>query len=93
MDQGNLTQAAALAQESLTLARNLNNKPDITNALFCLANSAEYQGEYAQAEVLTLENLALVRKLGDKYRIVSRIDRLRRVCNVSGRLLAVENIP
>ena len=67
--EGNWTQSVALCEESLALARELDNGPDISNALYRLAGAKLWLGEYAQAVALFEENLALGREQGNKAQI------------------------
>jgi predicted ATPase/DNA-binding CsgD family transcriptional regulator len=71
--EGNLTQAVALSQESLALARELDNGPDIGNALNTLASTMLWLGEYTQAVALYEENLALGREQGNKGQIFASL--------------------
>jgi DNA-binding NarL/FixJ family response regulator len=64
-----VVQAATFAQESLTLARSLDNRLDIAAAQYWLAVTQSLQGESAQAVVLLEESLTLDREQGYKPRI------------------------
>jgi ATP/maltotriose-dependent transcriptional regulator MalT len=71
MLEGNPTQATALAQESLALARELEGVPEVIRTLYWLAEIRSLQGDAEQAVVLLEESLALARDLGDKVQIVN----------------------
>jgi ATP/maltotriose-dependent transcriptional regulator MalT len=67
---GQATKAAALAEESLALARALDNGPDLTAALYWVAVIQLFQGDAERAVALLEESLALARERGDKKLIV-----------------------
>ena len=74
--QADFTWAAALGQESLTLCRNLDDKPDIALTLYIMGAAAADQGDYRAAHALSEESLALRRELGDKWNIAMSLGRL-----------------
>lgn len=60
--QGNLPQARASLEESLSIYRQMGLEPNIAQVLSNLGLVLRTQGEYAQARELLLESLALQRK-------------------------------
>jgi len=68
MEQGDLEQAAALAEESLALSRDaLKDTWGTAWALCTLAQIAAWQGQTARAMALAEESLALFRELGNRW--------------------------
>src|SRR5262249_46157753 len=90
--EGNLTQSVALSQESLALARELDNGPDIGNALNTLASTMLWLGEYTQAVALYKENLALGREQGNKGQIFASLLTLGGILLYQGDLQQAEKM-
>jgi DNA-binding NarL/FixJ family response regulator len=86
----NVVQAATLAQESLALARSLDNRLDIVRALHWLAVTQSLQGESAQTVVLLEESLALAREQGYKPLIGTNELTLANILLSRGDLLRAE---
>jgi DNA-binding CsgD family transcriptional regulator/tetratricopeptide (TPR) repeat protein len=63
--QGDFTRATTLCGESLTLFRQLGDRPGIATALHGLALVARSGGNYAAARAMYQESLAINRELGD----------------------------
>jgi len=62
--QGDFDRAEVLAQQSLTLYRELENAPGIASCLFLLGNIAWTRGKTAEAIVLSEERIRLLRQIG-----------------------------
>jgi tetratricopeptide (TPR) repeat protein len=67
--QGDYDSARALLNESLSIKRELNDKPGVAGAALNLGNLAYYQGDYSGARERYEESLALKRALGDRMGI------------------------
>ena len=65
-EQGDYSSARVLFEESLSLCRELGDKPGIASTLGNLGIVASDQGDYRSARVLFEESLSLCRELGDK---------------------------
>jgi predicted ATPase/DNA-binding CsgD family transcriptional regulator/transcriptional regulator with XRE-family HTH domain len=65
--QGDYTRATALSGESLTLFRQLGDRPGVAAALHGLALVARAGGNYAAARARYQESLAISRELGDVW--------------------------
>jgi ATP/maltotriose-dependent transcriptional regulator MalT len=87
---GQATKAAALAEESLALARALDNGPDLTAALCWVAVIQLFQGDAERAVALLEESLALARERGDKKPIVDAQLTLGGLALYRGDLVAAE---
>ncbi len=65
--QRDIAQSAPLAEESLALSREANDKRGIALALSLLTDLAYYREDYERATTLGEESVALFRDVGDKY--------------------------
>lgn len=74
--QGNYVRATALAEESLTLWRELGDRSSTATMLNNLGIVAAQQGDYARATALFEENLALKRELCDRSSIAAVLNNL-----------------
>jgi predicted ATPase/class 3 adenylate cyclase/tetratricopeptide (TPR) repeat protein len=74
--QGDYASARSLHQESLGIARELEDKSGIANSLSNLGNAAFYQGDYASARSLYEESLGIRRELGDKRGVAASLANL-----------------
>ena len=74
--QGDYEQAAVLLEESLALARKLDDKKDTAFALIVLGNRAFKQGNYGRTVLLSEESLRQCRELGDKWRTAAGLEGL-----------------
>jgi predicted ATPase/Tfp pilus assembly protein PilF/DNA-binding XRE family transcriptional regulator len=74
--QGDYAQASALHEESLALARELEDRGAIARALSGLGVVAWRQGDYARAGALFEESLALARELGDGWEVARALNGL-----------------
>jgi predicted ATPase/DNA-binding XRE family transcriptional regulator/Tfp pilus assembly protein PilF len=83
--QGDIKRAEALGEESLALARQLGNPPDIAAAVNQLAIIARYRGDYDRARALYGESLAVRRMLGDRSGTASALNNLGNVAMHTGR--------
>ena len=84
-DQGDYDQALTYLQVSLSLQRQIGNKPGIANALNTLGSVAAYRGDYDQAIKYHEESLALRRELGDKRGIAVSLSSLGTINYAAGR--------
>jgi predicted ATPase/transcriptional regulator with XRE-family HTH domain len=82
--QGEYERVTALAEESLTLCRELEDKGGIASSLTNLGIVAHNQGEYARAWAFHEESLAVRRALGDKEGIALSLTCLGRVAEAQG---------
>jgi len=76
LQQGDYTQAAVLAQDSLEKFRNLNDKLGVARQLDVLGEVSYYQGLYTQAVELHTESLALKYEINDKEGIAVSLRQL-----------------
>lgn len=67
--RGDYARALELLEESLSLFRDLQNKPGIAGALVIPGQMATFRREYARARELLGESLALYRELGDDWNV------------------------
>ena len=74
--QGDYTRTAALAEESLSLFRELGDKRGAASALNILGRAAMRQGDYARARALHEEGLALCRECGDTSGLAASLNNL-----------------
>jgi ATP/maltotriose-dependent transcriptional regulator MalT len=88
--EGQATQAAPLAEENLVLARELDNGPDLTRALYWQAVTKLFQGETEQAVALFEENLAMARERGEKKQIREPLLALGSIALYRGDLVQAE---
>ena len=82
--QGDNTGSLALNQESLRLARALEDAPCTADVLHNLGNVALRQGDYPQAQAHFQESLALRRRLGDKAGVGASVTNLGIVASYQG---------
>ena len=82
--QGGQGRAAALAGESLTLARADGNRQGIADALNMLGNIASDQGDNAQAATYYEESLAVRRELDDTRGIIGALINLGELSRAQG---------
>jgi predicted ATPase/DNA-binding CsgD family transcriptional regulator len=85
-----VVEAEALAQESLVLARELGNRPDIARALYASAVIQSLQDHVEQAVTLLEECLALFREQGDKLYVGNTLLTLGGIALHQGDLSQVE---
>jgi predicted ATPase len=78
-EQGDYIPASALIQESLDIARTLDDKQAVAVALNALAVFARDQGNIALAHSLFEENLLLWREIGDRTAIARSLSNLANV--------------
>jgi predicted ATPase/class 3 adenylate cyclase/DNA-binding CsgD family transcriptional regulator len=71
--QGDMDRAESLSKESLSLYRELGERPGIANALNQLGSISSSRGDLAAARQLSEEALALRRELGNKQDIASSL--------------------
>jgi tetratricopeptide (TPR) repeat protein len=74
--QGDLEAAERFYQESLRLAREIDNKDLIARALGSLGHVKQQQGDLIQAKALTEEALEIARELNDGMQISIRLNSL-----------------
>ena len=82
--QGDLGRAAALAEESLALARTAGTRHGIADALNMRGNIAADQGDTAHAAACYAESLALRRALDDTKGIIGTLINLGELARVQG---------
>ncbi|MGH2614031.1 MAG: ATP-binding protein, partial [Thermomicrobiales bacterium] len=75
-NQGDHLEAAALADQLLTMARKDDDRKGVACALFLLSFAATYQGDQARALALADEALSRFRVLGDLERVAAGLNRL-----------------
>jgi predicted ATPase/transcriptional regulator with XRE-family HTH domain len=74
--QGDNSSAQPLLEESLAIARQIDDKPVIAHALHNLSNLATYRGAYAAGRTLAEEGLAIRIELGDKWGMANTLHNL-----------------
>ena len=82
--QGDYRAARRHLEETLALARKLEDTPGIATALANLGNVAYDQGDYPRARTYYEETLALARKLGDTSAIARTLNNLGNVAYAQG---------
>ena len=82
--QGDYVRANELFEESLSLCRELGDKPGIATALYNMGSVACEQGDYTAARNLIEESLALRRAAGDKWGIATSLINLGHVACEQG---------
>jgi predicted ATPase/class 3 adenylate cyclase len=82
--QNDNAQATALFEESLALARELQDCANIAMALHGVGEMAQLRGEYSQARALYNESLILFRELGDTVEIAWSLDHLAALASEQG---------
>jgi predicted ATPase len=85
-EQGNVQGARALYEQSLTLAREIQDQRSIAIALANLGVLAQHHGDFAGARPLHEESLAILRRVGDRRSIAVEIGNLGEVALGQGRL-------
>jgi predicted ATPase/DNA-binding SARP family transcriptional activator/Tfp pilus assembly protein PilF len=85
-EQGKYGAARRFHGESLSIYRELGDRPGIALALHCLGTVAYVSGEYDAAHRLHEESLALQRELGDRYGIALSHRNLGQVAHRQGNL-------
>jgi DNA-binding CsgD family transcriptional regulator len=82
--QGDTATASSLAEESVVLFRELENRQDLGWGLSFLASVVAAQGNYAAAQAFYEESLALRREVGHKGDIASGLEGLAHVLMMQG---------
>ncbi len=81
-EQGDFLPANSLMQESLSIARHLQDKPSISVSLNALAVNARDQGQLADARTLFEESLVVWRDLGDAHAEARALSNLANVAKL-----------
>lgn len=84
MARGEYRQAAALAEQSLALAREIGDQVAVYSALYNLALVAQHEGEPATAEQYFMEALSCALALGDLGNCIACLDGLGGVAAIKG---------
>jgi hypothetical protein len=97
-EQGDLSRARMLLEESLALSRGKEHAWGIARTLASLASVAGEAGEYARASMLYEESLELARRMGMNHTILPCLEGLSRVALAQGRMEhgqhgSVEHLP
>ena len=82
--QGDTERAAVLAEESLTLYRELGDQEGIALALYQLGHVAWLKGDFARAATLLNESLELSRALSDTISVAYALYSLAGLANIRG---------
>jgi tetratricopeptide (TPR) repeat protein len=75
-EQGDFTHGRLLAEESLTLYRELGDKHGVAFGLFVLGYATCWHGDISTGRAIFAESLALYRELGDKLGITETLGNL-----------------
>jgi predicted ATPase/class 3 adenylate cyclase len=82
--QGDYAAARTMYEESLTIYRELGNRPGIANALIGLGSVARAQGDLTAARALCEESLTISRDLGDRPGIARSLFNLGHTATIQG---------
>jgi hypothetical protein len=85
-EQGDLSRARMLLEESLALSRGKEHAWGIARTLASLASVACEEGEYARTSMLYEESLELARRMGMNHTILPCLEGLSRVALAQGRM-------
>ena len=82
--QGDNTAARALYEDSLSIRRELNDRPGVGALLSNLGVLAYYGGDYAAARALDEESLALFHEIGDRWSAATLLNNLGDIARDEG---------
>jgi tetratricopeptide (TPR) repeat protein len=91
-DQAELDNARALYEESLAIARELEDGESIARLLGNLGNVAMHQRDFASARALHEESLAIKRELGHRQRIAGSLNSLGNLASDQGDLASARTL-
>jgi predicted ATPase/class 3 adenylate cyclase len=90
--QGDMTSARVVLDESLAIGRELDDKHVMVETLHNLGAVANYEGDYASSASYLEESLTLSRELGDKWHLAASLVNLGLVASKQGDLTSARSL-